>query len=130
MQARYPAPSWRQVAVPGKASPEGLWWQKPGAWKACFPSSAFQQQRMGVSAHGQMTRVTSQSGSKQWPWEARKEELEAWNHAEVRDPDHVILTPIRGLRYMGGGTGVGWRSPQGLQKQPALPLTSQLCDLV
>lgn len=88
---------------------------------------------MGVSAHSQMTGATSQAGSKQWPWEARKEELEAWNHAEVRDPDHVILNPRLGASDTWeealGRAGKAHKAFRNNQLCPSLASCVTLCDL-
>lgn len=80
-----------------------------------------------------MSRAPSQAGSKQRPWEARKAELEAWNHPEVRGPDHVILNPRLGAsdtwEEVLGWAGATRKAFGNKELCPSLASCVTLCDL-
>ena len=79
-----------------------------------------------------MTRAASPVGSKQRPWGARKVEPEAWNHPEVRGPDHMILNPRLGASVT-REVALGWAGATckafGKTNSALLGSCVTLCDL-
>lgn len=141
-QARRLAPSWPQTGYPDKALLKGsvrspvrtgvARWQKRKDRRAGCHSGVsllwFWKRYLSLASSSQdVTRATSQGGSKKHPQEARKAEPDARNHAEVRGPGHVILNLGAGASGdMRGGDPSGWRNTPSLPRQPALPPTTSL----